>query len=131
MKLRINHLGYLTQNIEEQLKKFRLLGWEDFLSLEDDTIKVKLCFIKKDNVVIELVQPTSFDLISKDFLIKNLNSIYHTAYESYNFDEDLKYLKDNLNGFVIPKSKNKALAFNNKRIVFLYTDIGLIELIEL
>lgn len=54
---------------------------------------------------------------------------YHICYKSKSIEEDIERLV--LNRFKVTVPLAPAIAFNNKRVVFLYSlSIGLIEIVE-
>ena len=58
MEFAIDHIGYVTKNIEKTAESFGILGYSAEEVVNDDTQKTKICFLRKKGVVsIELVEP--------------------------------------------------------------------------
>ena len=58
MDFRIEHVGYVTKNIEKTAETFKILGYSSEAVVNDDTQKTKICFLRKEGEVsIELVEP--------------------------------------------------------------------------
>ena len=56
----MDHIGYVTKNIEKTAATFTLLGYEAGEIVNDDTQKTRICLLKKEgDVSIELVEPYS------------------------------------------------------------------------
>jgi hypothetical protein len=58
MENKIDHIGCLTDSIEETSKVFSMLGYKADVIVNDDTQRCRICFIYKPNEVrVELVEP--------------------------------------------------------------------------
>ena len=99
----VEHIGYVTKNIEKTANTFKVFGYVAENIVNDDIQKTRICFLRKEgDVSIELVP---------DVL------------EAYT------QLKDQ--GFTPLFSPVEAPAFGNRLICYFWkNDIGLIEVVE-
>lgn len=130
MKLKVHHIGYAVNSIEKSIKGFELLGYKPVSNVTYDTLrKVRITFLNKNDIYIELVEPTSEDSPVKSFLEKNGPSTYHICYETKTLGETVEYLKKHR--FKPVTTLAAAPAINNNRVIFMYSkECGLIELLE-
>jgi len=128
--MKIHHIGYAVNNIEDSLNEFKKLGYKCVENkIVDKKRKVIIQFIKNGDYLIELVAPLGKESPVTNLLKKQGNSPYHICYETDNLEKEIKDLDDD--GFVIISDLLKAPAINNKKVIFLYKkEIGLIELVE-
>lgn len=128
--MRIHHIGYLVKNIEKAINVFNIIGYIiEKETVYDDVRKIKICFMTKDNYRIELISPSTNDSVVSNLIKKYNNTPYHICYESDYFEEDLENLCNK--GFVKIDNPCKAIAIDNKRVVFLMSStIGIVEIIE-
>ena len=129
MEFRIEHIGYVTKNIERTAETFRILGYSAEAVVNDDTQKTKICFLrKKGEVSIELVEPYPENATMLNMLKKGATP-YHTCYTVPNVQQTYDQLKDM--GFTPLFSPVPAPAFGNRQICYFWKkDIGLIEIVE-
>ena len=128
--MKIHHIGYAVNNIEDSLNEFKKLGYKCVENkIVDKKRKVIIQFIENGDYSIELVAPLGKESPVTNLLKKQGNSPYHICYETDNLEKEIKDLDDD--GFVIISDLLKAPAINNKKVIFLYKkEIGLIELVE-
>lgn len=128
--MRINHFGYAVKNIEKSIEDFKLLGYFiENTEYEDVDRQVKIRFIEKDGIRLELIQPMHEKSPVYELIKKNGNILYHVCYQTENFDEDIKNLIDNK--FMIIEEAKEAIALGGQRVAFLYKkSIGIVELVE-
>ena len=127
----IDHIGYAVKKIDKALKGFQNLGYVFENLIEDTDRNIILCFGNKDGYRIELVQPLDKDKPSPvdAFLSKIGPTPYHICYVSDSFEEDIAQLESQ--GFRVVISPQKAVAFQNKRVVFMMNlGLGLMEIVE-
>jgi len=128
--MKIHHLGYLVQNIDESLIEFERLGFEKISDKVIDAERMVLIqFIKSDNYVIELIEPESSDSPVAALLKKNGEMPYHICY----LVDDIAQEVDNLlnSGYILIEKPGAAVAMENKKVAFLYKKgVGIIELVE-
>lgn len=129
MKFAIEHIGYVTKNIEKTAETFKILGYSLGVIVNDDTQKTKICFLKKEGEVsIELVEPYPENATMLNMLKKGATP-YHTCYTVSDVQETYERLKDL--GFTPLFPPVAAPAFNNRLICYFWKkDIGLIEIVE-
>lgn len=129
--MKVHHYGLATKSIEKSVKAFVSLGYKTTSEVIFDPLQgVNLLFLKNENDhLIELVEPAQIDNPVSKILTKVGNSLYHICYEVDNLDESIATLKKER--FMVVLEPTPAIAFNNKRISFLYNPaLGLIELLE-
>ena len=131
MENKIDHIGWLTDNIEETTKVFSVLGYS--LSSEivnDDTQRCRICFISRANEVrIELVEPYEDNKTMQRMLKKQGCGPYHTCHIVEDIDASYNELvsKDFLPLF----QPVAAPAFDNRRICYFFKqEIGYYEIVE-
>lgn len=132
-----NHIGYLVHDINESISAFKKLGYDiveynsntDYI-ISDSIQKVKICFLKLDNIVLELVQADGDNSTISKLSKKSSHSMpYHLCYEVNDLDETIK--EKRRDGYIIIQKPTPAIAFNNRKIAFLFNiNTGIIELLE-
>ena len=124
--MKIHHVGIACRNIEETLifieKTYKVI--EKTCTVYDPLQDVNLCFITvEDNLNIELVSGSKVENLIK----KNIN-LYHLCYEVDDIDKSIKSFIDG-GSFLISKPKS-AVLFNGRKVCFLTSPLGIIELLE-
>ncbi|MFQ9489822.1 MAG: VOC family protein [Bilophila wadsworthia] len=128
--MKIHHIGYLVQNIEKAQAQFKELGFTESTQLFSDELRgIYIIFMEKDGYVIELISPSKDDSIVSNLIKTHKNSPYHICYESFNIDDDMKFLKRNK--YIKITALEPAIAFDNKKVVFfLHPYLGMIEVVD-
>lgn len=129
--MEINHIGYAVKNIERAIRSFGELGFIFDPVINDYDRNVYLAFGSKDGYCVELVSPIDKKMESPvDIYLSNIGPTpYHICYQTSNLQRDISELEKQ--GFRVIIQPQKAIAFNNARVVFLLNlAIGLIELVE-
>ncbi len=129
--MKVHHIGYLVNNMEEAIKKFLLLGFSlDRKPLYDLNRNVDICFMKMEEIMIEIIFPHN-DCKSLKRLSKKIgNAPYHLCYECSSFDREIDELLSNP-GCTLVVPPQSATAINGRRVAFLLdNNIGLFELLE-
>lgn len=135
--MKIDHIGYLCKNMQNSLEEFQNLGYQkqseiyqDTLPLEDGQSRnVFICFLEKDGYRIELVTPINKDSVVYDTLKKRGEGPYHICYQVKNLEAELEQMVEQ--GYFVIQEPNKAIAFQNSRVAFLFKmGVGIIELVE-
>ena len=125
----VEHIGYVTKNIEKTAETFKVFGFQAGPIVDDDTQKTRICFLKKTGEVnIELVEPYPENATMQKMLKKGATP-YHTCYTV----EDIQQAYDQLKeiGFTPLFAPVAAPAFDNRLICYFWkNDIGLIEVVE-
>ena len=133
LDFKFHHIGIATHNIVATVKYYTDAGYTASEIIYDPIQNVSICFLsKKEQPLIELVAPPSTadteSPVSK-IIKKSGVSLYHICYEVNDIETAIFQLKKKK---YLPLSiPVNAVAFDNKKIVFLYNrDVGLIELLE-
>ena len=130
MKYKIDHVGYLTSNINLTAKEFERLGYTIGKIYNDEKQMTKICFLTKPNEVrIELVEPYEDNKTMQKMLKKMGVTPYHTCYETDNIDLEYEMLIHN-NWTALFKPV-PAIAFGNRKICYFWnSEIGFIEFVN-
>lgn len=134
--MEIEHIGYLSRDIETSLNKFRALGFiQDSEIIEDINTKayegrgIRICFIRNAAIRIELVQPICKNTSVYTMLKKVGEGPYHICYQVENLENSICELTEQ--GWMLISNPAPAIAFNYARVAFLFNNgVGLIELVE-
>lgn len=124
--MKFHHLGIACEKIETTL---------DFVRSAFSVLNVHSpVFDEKQNVnlcLIELEDGTNIELISGErinALVKKQQTLYHTCWEVENIEDSVKKLYDNGASLILPPTP--AVLFDHRRVAFLYSPVGIIELLE-
>lgn len=131
MEYKIDHIGYLTDNITESKDVLQSLGYDWRGQIYNDDIqKCKICFLQKQNeVCIELVGPYEDNKTMRKMLKKQGNGPYHTCYKVDDVQKIYEAMEDD--GWYAMFKPVEAIAFNNKKICYLFKDeVGYVEIVE-
>lgn len=130
--MKLHHYGFATKSIEKSLNEFEKIGYQAISEKIIDPIQgVELLFINNENNhPIELVAPLDGNESPiSNILKKNGATLYHICYEAENIEKSIAELKTK--HFVIVVKPTPAIAFNMRKVCFLYNShIGLIEILE-
>lgn len=127
----IDHIGYAVKRIDRAKAAFEDLGFSFDPIVDDHDRNIRISFGEKDGYRIELVCP--IDKTQKSPVDKYLHDIgptpYHICYRSTDMEGDMAYLQKN--GYKVIIEPAKAIAFDNRKVVFLMNlGLGLIEIVE-
>lgn len=130
MENKIEHIGYLTDSIEETIKVFSRMGYQNGVITDDDTQRTRICFIcKDDETPIELVQPYEDNRTMQKMLSKRGNGPYHLCYTVDDINAAYEELVAD-NWFPLFKPV-EAPALGNRLICYFFKqEIGYIELVN-
>jgi methylmalonyl-CoA/ethylmalonyl-CoA epimerase len=121
--VKFHHIGIATQNIDKTLdwicSQFNVITVSD--KVYDNNQDAYLQMIETIDVRIELV---SGNVVEK-FIEKNI-TYYHVCYEVENLEESIQTFEKS----IIISKPAEAVLFNNRRVAFLMTPIGIVELLE-
>jgi methylmalonyl-CoA/ethylmalonyl-CoA epimerase len=128
--MKFHHIGIATKDLNKSISIYRKMGYVPSELIYDPNQKVNLCFLKKTNSpLIELVGSNEKQSILANIVKKNGTTPYHTCYEVNNLQKKIDSLL-NL-GFIMLVKPVEAIAFDNRKISFLYSiNFGIIELLE-
>ena len=121
--MKFHHIGIATNNINKTFEfvknHFDIVNFTDIIYDKNQNAVLQMIYTKDVNI--ELVSGE----IVKDFIKKRI-TYYHICYEVKNIQKSINSFK---NSILISPPK-EAILFDNKKVAFLYTPIGLIELLE-
>ena len=125
----VEHIGYVTKDIEKTAETFKVFGYQAEPIVNDDTQKTRICFLRKAGEVnIELVEPY-LDNATMQKMLKKGTTPYHICYTVEDTQQAYDQLKDF--GFTPLFSPVAAPAFDNRLICYFWkNDIGLVEVVE-
>lgn len=124
--MKLDHIGIATKSIHKQLEDYRkILSVKHISDVVYDPIQESyLCIIELDDGIrLELVEGKPVEnYLSKGILM------YHMCYKVENLEEKISQIL--CQGGVLVSEPRQAVLFEGRRVAFLYTRIGLIELLE-
>ena len=127
--MRIDHIGYAVKNIDKARKGMEALGYTFDPTIEDKERNIFIAFGELDGYRVELVAPMGESSPVDMYLSKIGPTPYHICYRSSAIEADIEKLKAGRFKVSVPLAP--AIAFNNKRVVFLYSlSVGLVEIVE-
>lgn len=125
--MKFHHIGIATENIESLIEYLKqILNIKDISeTVYDKNQDANLCMLAlEDGTKLELV---SGKVVEK--IVKKRQFLYHTCYETNDINKEIEKLQK-LDSFLVSEPK-EAILFQNKKVAFLMTNIGLVELVEL
>ena len=128
--MEIDHIGYIVRDIKKSLLIFNKLGFiaENNIIYDSDR-SIEILFIRNKEILIELVSPSDDKTSIYKLLNKNGCMPYHICYKTNNLGNSIVELKKER--FKLLQNISNAIAFNNRKIAFLYNpDYGILELLE-
>ena len=128
--MKIDHIGYAVKDIEKAKITLKAFGFLFGETVDDQVRNVRICFGETgEGYRIELVAPMGGGSPVDAHISKIGPTPYHICYRSRNIETDVEELRKNHFKVSIPPAP--AVAFNGKRVVFLYSlTVGLIEIVE-
>lgn len=127
--MRIDHIGYAVKNIDKARKQMETLGYVFEETVNDPDRNIYIAFGEMAGYRVELVAPMSNGSPVDAHLSKIGPTPYHICYKSDSIETDINNLQKNRFKVTIPLAP--AVAFDGKRVVFLYSlSVGLIEIVE-
>jgi len=140
--IRLDHIGFVTKDIESLVKVFRALGINDITKpIENPSQKVAASFANvgdKEDVYVEILEPTRNDSPISKFLEKQGGGLHHLCFEVDNIERASDELVSKGFKMIVPPEDCRAYDENLKRdccgitkiAFFIAADRFLIELIE-
>ena len=129
MGMRIDHIGYAVKNIDKARKSMEALGYAFEPTVEDKDRNIFIAFGELDGYRVELVAPMGEGSPVDMYLSKIGPTPYHICYRSSDIEADIAELQKNRFKVSVPLAP--AIAFGNKRVVFMFSlSVGLIEIVE-
>ena len=130
--LKLHHIGIVVKNIQESAGE--LTKFLDFESIAVPTLvgsqKVNICFLKTNNVFLELIEPAQENSPISDFVEKG-GGFHHLCFEVDDIHLELEKMKKNGARVIV----NIVKGFEDRLIAFVILDMKntnckLIELAE-
>ena len=126
MKLKFNHIGIACENISEVIvfleSTFNIVSKSKIIYHENHGVDACL-LTNDDGTNIELVSGKNIESF-----VKKKQFLYHSCWEVNNIDTAIKIFCDN--DAVLISEPKESLLFNNRKVAFLYTSVGILELLE-
>lgn len=125
-EMRFHHIGIASADIakmQDYLKQIaRITDITDIIF--DEQQQAYVCMVTlSDGTQIELIAGPKVEK-----LVKKRNFLYHTCYEVADIEAKIENLIQN--GAMMVSEPKQAILFGGKRVAFLLTDMGLVELVE-
>ena len=125
-KLKFHHIGIATENIEEAIKEmstfFEITHISDIVF--DEKQNASLCMLTiADGTKIELISGGQVER-----LVRKRQFLYHICYETDDIQAQIKQFEEM--GYMLVSDAKEAILFNMKKVAFMMTNMGLIELVE-
>ena len=131
--MKLHHIGIVAKNIQESLGELT-----KFLNFESTTVptlvgsqKVNVCFLKTNNVYIELIEPAEENSPISEFIAKG-GGFHHICFEINDIHKEVEKMVKNGARLVVKPVKG----FDDRLIAFLLlnmrnTNCNFIELVEI
>jgi methylmalonyl-CoA/ethylmalonyl-CoA epimerase len=125
-----HHVGVITSDLVSTTQFYEQIGYKEFLTIEDDTQIAKIVLLQADQgPMVELIYPLSSESPAYSWIKRIGAGPYHTCYECDDLEKQLEAFCSQ--GLMQISEIVTAIAFNNRRIVFLWgKQSGLIELLS-
>ena len=129
--MRLDHVGYITEQIEDTLQEFLNLGYTPESIVDFAAHQCKVCLLRKEGeTAVELVQPYESNK-SLRRLLKNGVSPYHVCYEVEDIYQRVTELTIGSGGYLPLSPPVAAPAFGDRQICYLWSrETGYIELLQ-
>ncbi len=130
--MKLHHIGIVVKNIQKSLGELN-----QYLNFESTTVpslvgsqKVNICFLKTNNVFLELIEPAQKNSPISDF-VKKKGGFHHLCFEVDDIHVELERMKKNGARVIVDVVKG----FENRLTAFVMLDMkntncNLIELAE-
>jgi len=130
--LKLHHIGIVVKNIQKSLGELN-----QYLNFESTTVpslvgsqKVNICFLKTNNVFLELIEPAQENSPISDF-VKKKGGFHHLCFEVDDIHVELERMKKNGARVIV----DVVMGFENRLTAFVMLDMkntncNLIELAE-
>jgi methylmalonyl-CoA/ethylmalonyl-CoA epimerase len=128
--MKLDHVGYLTNDINATAKIFGVLGYKQQEIIEFEAQKCSVCFLTKEHETkIELVRPYEENKSLMRILKKIGVAPYHVCYEVDDIEATLS--QQEFSGFVPLSAPVEAPAYAGRKICYVWnSEIGFIELVN-
>jgi len=128
--MRLHHVGIVTKRFSECVKLYQALGYSENKRVYDPLQKASIALmVRAGELMIELIAPEHEESPAHKWLERIKAGTYHICYEVPSLSGAMDLLRER--GFGIITEPAPAVAFDNRRIVFLWSALaGLVELVE-
>ena len=126
--IRLHHVGYVVRSIKETADRIAqsvAASWDEKI-IQDPLQDAKVAFlvgIAQEFPLVELVEPASAGSPVANFL-KRGGGLHHLCYEVESLDKQLEFSRTI--GGIIVRPPLPAVAFDRRRIAWVYTKDGLL-----
>jgi len=129
-KFRLHHVGIVVPSLQQGRDWYASLGFVTDTTVYVDPIqRVSVQFIRPGaDVLIELVEPLQKDSPVSRFLEKRGPGLHHLCYEVDNIARACGHAREK--GGIVTCEPVPAVAFQGRRIAFVYWNRSLIEFLE-
>ncbi|GAA6323873.1 VOC family protein [Fusobacterium ulcerans] len=124
--MKFHHIGICCKNIKEEIENIKKIHQVKSVSevIYDKKQEAELCILEIENgLKMELISGKQVEN-----LLKKRITYYHICYEVENITEDKEKLIKN--GAFLLSGEKEAVLFSNRKVCFLMTSYGMIELVE-
>jgi methylmalonyl-CoA/ethylmalonyl-CoA epimerase len=119
MRLRLNHIGFVTKDISAYVSLFEAMGFEDFTEVvESRRQKVDAAFVSvspADTLHVELLKPGDEKSPISNFLKKRGEGLHHLCFETIDLAATVKGLVQKGFRLVVPPEPAEAYDINLNR----------------
>lgn len=124
--MKIHHIGIACKNINKAIKAYSSMYNVESVSdiVHDELQNADLCILKTDTGLdVEFI---SGEQVAS--LLKSRINYYHLCYSTEDIEKEISRFEEK--GCVVVSELKPAILFGGKRVAFLMTPTGLIELVE-
>lgn len=124
--MKFHHIGICCKNIKEEIENIKKIHQVKSVSevIYDKKQEAELCILEiEDGLKMELISGKQVEN-----LLKKRITYYHICYEVENIIEEKEKLIKN--GAFLLSDEKEAVLFSNRKVCFLITSYGMIELLE-
>lgn len=124
--MKFHHIGICCKNIKEEIENIKKIHQVKSVSkvIYDKKQEAELCILEiEDGLKIELIAGKQVEN-----LLKKKITYYHICYEVENITKEKEKLIKN--GAFLLSDEKEAVLFSNRKVCFLMTFYGMIELVE-
>lgn len=124
--MKMHHIGIATGDIQKMQQYLQKIAEVSAIgaTLYDGKQDAFLCMVTlMDGTKIELI---AGKVVEK--LVKKRNFLYHICYEVEDIEKKIGQLVEN--GAMVISEPKEAILFDERKVAFLMTDMGMIELLE-
>lgn len=124
--MKMHHIGIATGDIQKMQQYLQNIAEVSSIgpTVYDGKQDAFLCMVTlMDGTMIELI---AGKVVEK--LVKKRNFLYHICYEVEDIEKKIGQLVEN--GAMVISEPKEAILFDERKVAFLMTDMGMIELLE-